>query len=511
MTPSASSNEPLTVYGGRKPEKQENVANSRQKLLKQLASLDEAVYEHLKGLVTRFTNFNPVLKSGARSTASRTRSQLSRFMTDAQTIIKEQVGSTAGGVNAVVDLEALKEALATDLTVTEIEEARTSRSSSLYGAVGDSLKEFVMATKSRMEPLKPPKLASPSLASTGLTSGSQISEGFVEYEQPLSSWENDYGALPDLDTALVVTPIKKSAPYKFVLVSIDSDATESDIKRAVAEACENHEVHVTDVEIFTDLVANKQRKHAFVAVQTLGQLQTVLNDRIRAFGVHINGQRSSIVDVEEKNIVSIVTRPPMDNTRIEMLLKDLGIMNLVQKDSGAPSDPIVSSNPLFSAPPRQHSRSFSIFAPRDGNGDLIGKAWITFPSHASAYAGYHSLSACRPGAIRAFWSQKSPNHFEEAIKIRDALAAENAELRQKVATLTGGSSATVTAKITNSANAGSEAVVDEMSLDYVMATHIRKVMHTVRGDISQAARVLNISEKALQLQLRKIRPLEAEH
>lgn len=384
----------------------------------------------------------------------------------------------------MLNLAALERALRADLTPEDLETARAQRSSSLYSAVSSSLKEFTEGKKARLSPLKPQMPPSwHAAASTPLPN-----ETFLDYEQPITPWDNDGSMMPDLDTALVVTPLKKTHPHKFVIVSIDSQATEADIKKAVAESCDQYEVNIVDVEIFNDVVSNKQRRHAFVSVENAAQLSSVLNDRVRAFGVHINGQRSSIVDVEEKNVISIVTRPPMDGSRIEGLLKDLGVMNLVQKAEAAPTEPLVSSMHLH----QSRGNRFSIFAPRDGNGDLIGKAWISFPTHIAAYAAYHSLVACRPGAIRAFWSQKSPNHFEEAIRTRDLLAAENAELKQKLAK-------------TGTDSAPEPAAVDELSLDHVVTTHIRKVLSTVRGDLSQASQILGIKEKTLQTQIKKLR------
>lgn len=489
---SGEGGESLTVYGGSGSSGKvvKKKMSAREKLLRQLADLEEGVYESVLGHVRTFASRFHILRGGTRGTATKTKSKLTRLMGDIETALKEHVGNTAGGVNAVVNMAALEEAMASDLTAEDVETARSLRSTSLYSAVTDSLKELSESNKARLAPLKP---AVPSWqpAATLTSNAPHTPNAFIEYEQPLTPWDQDGAALPDLDTALIVTPLRKSAPYKFVLVSIDATATEADIRTAVLEACDKETVEITGVEIFTDLVANKQRRHAFVAVQSLAQLQTVLHDRVRAFGVHINGQRSSIVDVEEKNLISVMMRPPMDATRIEELLKDLGIMNLVTKDSAAPTEPIISSTGLQRARPNR----FSIFAPRDGNGDLIGKAWISFPNHASAFAAYHSLIACRPGAIRAFWSQKSPNHFEEAIRLRDALAVENAELKQKVLSLTNSSS--------DASPSPEDAPNDGLSLDTIVLRHIQKVLHTTRGDLSQAASILNISEKTLQNHVKK--------
>ena len=488
--------EPLKVYGGQAESGKvvKKRMTQREKMLRQVADLDEGVFESVLGHVRDLSEKFHVLKSGSRGTAIKFKTRLSRFMKDLETTLAEHVGNTAGGVNAVVNLKAFEAAMADDLTPSELEKARADRSAHLYGVMGDSLKDFRETQKARMAPLKPavPSWQAASGAGATLTpNAAPTSEGFLEYEQPLTPWEYDPALPTDLDTALIVTPLRKAAPHKFVLVAVDSQATEEDIKKAVLEACDQHEIQITGVEIFTDLVANKQRKHAFVSVQNLAQLQHVLNDRVRAFGVHINGQRSSILDVEEKNIVSIMTRPPMDASRIDTLLKDLGIMNLVTKDSTAPKEPLITSHHLNPV----RTNRFSIFAPRDGNGDLIGKAWINFPTHASAYAAYHSLIACRPGAIRAFWSQKAPNHFEEAIRLRDALAAENVELKQKVLSLSS----------SPDADSDEPTPEDELSLDHVVSTHIKKVLATVRGDLNQAAQLLNITEKTLSTHLRKYR------
>jgi hypothetical protein len=490
---SSSSNfEPLTVYGGTPASGKvvKTKDKAREKMLVQIADLDETIYQSVLRHVAAFSKAFFVLKSGTRGTATKTKNRLTRLVKNVETSLIEYAGNTSGGVNAVLNLKAFEDAMSKDLLPTHLEEARKARSSTLYSAVSDSLKALSESEKAKLSPLKPilPVWQS---AVTLTPKTPYTPEAFIEYEQPLAPWEHDDGVnFVDLDTSLVVSPLKKSAPYKFVLVAIDQLATESDIRNAVFAACDQIDIEITGVEVFTDMVANKQRRHAFVSVQTLAQLHHILNDRVRAFGVHINGQRSSILDVEEKNIISIMTRPPMDASRIEATLKDLGIMHLVSKDSSAPTEPIVSSQHLH-----QHPRSnrFSIFAPRDGNGDLIGKAWLNFPSHSSAYAAFHSLIACRPGSIRAFWSQKSPNHFEEAIRLRDALAAENAELKQKVISLT------------NTSEDDIATAEDGLSLDHVVSNHIKKVLHTTRGNYTQAAVILNIPERTLQLHVKKFR------
>ena len=485
----------LKVYGGKAESGKvsKKKMSARDKLLLQLADLEEGVYEAIVGHVRTFSERNETLKNGKRSTSTRTKTNLSKLMEKVETQLKEHVGNTSGGINAVVSMSALKEAMAVDMTVEEIEKARSDRSASLYSHLTESLEQLSDAERARFAPLKPnvPSWQAPS----SLTSNApHTPAAFIEYEQPFTPWEHDTSLLPDLDTALNVTPLRTTSPYKFVLVSIDSAATEDHIRNSVLEACDQHEVDITNIEIFTDLVANKQRRHAFVSVKNLAQLQSILNDRVRAFGVHINGQRSSILDVQEKNLISIMTRPPMEASRIEELLRDLGVMNMIPKDTGAPTEPIISSLSFQKTRPNR----FSIFAPRDGNGDLIGKAWITFPDHASAYAAYHSLVVCRPGAIRAFWSQKSPNHFEEAIRLRDALAVENAELKQQVASLTSQASADADAS-QSPANSSD----DGLSLDTIVLQHIQRVLATTRGDLSQAASILNISQKTLQSQIKK--------
>ena len=494
---------PLRMYGGgsaKKSSRPRAGESAREKMLRQFSDLDDGVWESVVGLIRRFSDRNAVLgRSGVRSTSQGTKTKLTKLMGDIQTTLHEYIGNTAGGVNAKVNLKALEEALATDLEPKHLEEARASRSASLYDVVQESMKDMVESAKSRMAPLKPqvrdiPAWESEALITSGGRRTNTASDTFLEYEQPLTPWDSDpNGMMPDLDSALVVTPVKKSHPYKFVLVALDSNANEDSIRQAIAESVEGKTVNIIDVEIFNDLVANKQRRHAFVSVQNQEQLNLILDDRIRAFGVHINGQRSTIADVEEKNIISLVTRPPMDSSRIEAILKELGVMDVIRASNNgkAPAEPTISSMHLH-----QHNNKnnrFSIFSPRDGNGDLIGKAWLTFPTHDAAYAAYHSLVACRPGAIRAFWSQKSPNHFEEAIRLRDALAAENAELRQRMLNLT------------QTNNEDEPAPQDEMSLDHVMSAHIRKVLSTTRGDLAQAAQLLNITERTLQGHVKKFR------
>lgn len=494
---SGSESSTLKVYGGSasagKVAKKQST--TREKLLKQLANLDEQAYVSLMGHVNKFEKSHPLLKSGRRSESglSKTKggvTKLTGFIRNIETVLSEHVGNTKGGVNAVVNLKYLEEAMAADLTASEIEKARALRSDDIFAAVEPSIGEMIDTKKARSAVLKPAVPASYAPSAFGAANSLHSPDAFLEYEQPLTPWEHDHSMMPDLDSALNVTPLRKSHSYKFVLISIDSQATEGDIRKAVAEACDQSQVTITDIEIFNDLVANKQRRHAFVAVSSLGELQNVLNDRVRAFGVHINGQRSSIVDVEEKNIISIMTRPAMDPARIETLLKDLGVMNLVTKDAAAPTEPIISSFPLHQSRPNR----FSIFAPRDGNGELIGKAWISFPSHASAYAAYHSLVAARPGSIRAYWSQKSPNHFEEAIRLRDALAAENAELRQKMASLSDPVS-----------EADTDPTEDQLSLDSIVSKHILRVLGSARGSLPQTAKMLDISEKSLQVHIKRIR------
>ena len=487
----------LTMFGGSessgKSVKGDN--SKRAAVLRQLAALDEAPYVTILGHFKIFCASSPVSKkTGARSTAATTRNKLSRLMVNISTVLSEYVGNAKGGVNAVVNLKSFEEEAAADLMPSELDAARQKYMEPVLDAVTKSFEEVMSIKKARTAPLKPnvPAAYAPS-AFTQATLPS--SSGFLEYEQPLSTWDHDTNMLPELDTALHVTPLKKTSAYKFVLVAIDSECTEADVRKAVEEACDNAEVQITGVEFFTDLVANKQRRHAFVSVNSLSQLQAILNDRVRAFGVHINGQRSSIVDVEEKNIISVMMRPALDAERIEILLKDLGIMALVNKDSAAPSQPLVSSYHLNT--PR--TNRFSIFAPRDGNGDLIGKAWISFPTHASAYAAYNSLVQARPGSIRAFWSQKSPNHFEEAIRLRDALAAENAELRQKVKHLSSSSSTG------ESSQDGEDENNDNLSLDSVIQNHVVRVLNSARGDLSQASQMLQITENVLKKHIRKIR------
>lgn len=480
----------LRVYGGSASsgtvaKKRES---SRDKLLRQASSLDDQTWVSLMGHVNKFCDAIPVSKkNGNRGASAKAKNKLSRLVENVKTVLSEHVGNTKGGINAVLNMKAFEEAMALDLTAADLEAARNAYYEPVLEAVTKSVDDAIEAKKARAATMKPSVPGAYSPTSFGSTLPS--SDGFLEYEQPLSTWEHDSTMIPDLDDALNITPLKKTSPYKFVLVAVDSQATESDVRTAVTEACDQSEVLVTDIEFFNDLVSNKQRRHAFVSVNSLSQLQSVLNDRVRAFGVHINGQRSSIIDVEEKNIISIMTRPPIDADRIETMLKDLGIMTLISKDSSAPSQPLVSSYHLNSPRPNK----FSIFAPRDGNGDLIGKAWISFPSHASAYAAYNSLVQARPGAIRAFWSQKSPNHFEEAIRLRDLLAAENAELRQKVHTLS------VTGE------EGTDDLGDQLSLDSVIANHVLRVINTARGDASQAAQLLNISEKLLSGHVKKLR------
>jgi ActR/RegA family two-component response regulator len=46
---------------------------------------------------------------------------------------------------------------------------------------------------------------------------------------------------------------------------------------------------------------------------------------------------------------------------------------------------------------------------------------------------------------------------------------------------------------------------DEMSLDHVMSAHIRKVLATTRGDVAQAAQLLNIGERTLLNHVKKFR------
>lgn len=482
----------LRVYGGSASsgtvaKKRES---SRDKLLRQVASLDEQAWVSVMGHVNKFCDAIPVSKkNGNRGASAKAKNKLSRLVENIKTVLSEHVGNTKGGVNAVLNMKAFEEAMAMDLTASDLEMARTAHSEPILEAVTKSIGDVIDAKKARAATMKPnvPGAYSPTSFAASLPS----SDGFLEYEQPLGTWEHDSSMVPDLDGVLNVTPLKKTSPYKFVLVAVDSQATESDVRTAVTEACDQSEVHITDIEFFNDLVANKQRRHAFVSVNSLSQLQSILNDRVRAFGVHINGQRSSIIDVEEKNIISIMTRPPIDAERIETMLKDLGIMTMITKDSAAPSQPLVSSYHLNSPRPNR----FSIFAPRDGNGDLIGKAWISFPSHASAYAAYNSLIQARPGSIRAFWSQKSPNHFEEAIRLRDLLAAENAELRQKVSHLSANSDDDSDAPGTG----------DQLSLDSVIANHVLRVLNSARGDTSQAAQLLNISERALHTHVKKLR------
>lgn len=523
LTGLEENDEPVKAYGGRKKSlKLENKevdpevakrALERQQVIRQLCDLDERMWASVIGTIDALEKqkekkIESQLKKGKAVTATMFGAPIQKCLRSIDTLLQEYVGNTAGGVNGVVNMAKLEKVLEEGISVNDLEAARATRSSSIYNLLGDSLKELSASKKKKLASLAPqiianevPSWHAPSSSSSTITSlhsasTSTTNHQFLEYEQPFSPWDSDQTTMPDLDTALMITPLRKSWPHKFALVAIDSMAKEDDIKRAILEACDSFPINITAVEIFTDVVNNRQRRHAFIEVETASQLAFILNDRIRAFGVHINGQRSSIIDVEEKNILSLVTRPPMDANRLESLLKDLGVMNLVIRDTNSANEPIIYATHLQSLRSSNSSigNRFSIFAPRDGNGDLIGKAWITFPSHSSAYSAYHSLCQCRPGAIRAFWSQKTPNHFEEAIRVRDVLAAENAELKRQLAS-----------SHPEEEDDQSPTPVDELSLNHVITNHITKVLQSVHGNIPQASQMLGMKEKTLQQQIKKLR------
>lgn len=78
-----------------------------------------------------------------------------------------------------------------------------------------------------------------------------------------------------------------SQEYKFVMVGVPSEANDQDIARGIVESLIDKNITVNKVEFFYDKVANKRRKNAFISVDGQEELDFMLDDQTRAFGINV--------------------------------------------------------------------------------------------------------------------------------------------------------------------------------------------------------------------------------
>jgi hypothetical protein len=188
---------------------------------------------------------------------------------------------------------------------------------------------------------------------------------------------------------------------------------------------------------------------AFVSLATKQDLDTMMSDSVKAFGVHIKGQRSTYIGSEERR--SIFVRG------IEADDDETQILNM-----------LIS----FTLDPASVEK---MRIPTDDQGIPFGVA-LTFNTHYDAYKAVRFLShpdglarwkpkyaESSPRPLQVEWMRKGT--FEELVSAQHKLEKDNAILRGHIAQL----------QTEAAAQAESVVVPEDIKLISVMFKHVQKV------------------------------------
>lgn len=195
-------------------------------------------------------------------------------------------------------------------------------------------------------------------------------------------------------------------PWKIVLIDIDPRANEIDIESAF-ENIGQSEIVISDVEIFTERVGGNKRRNAFIYLSSQEDMNKLLNNSIRVFGVNIKGKRSAILSTEDKKTIIISTSKKVFTDNFYDILLSLGI----------------------------HESDADLFVPKDSNGRIKGNIYATFSSHNKAYTVWKFIKNRPTLNIFAAWTQKTGVELVKLSSAKDYLEKENIELRRQLETI----------------------------------------------------------------------------
>lgn len=257
-------------------------------------------------------------------------------------------------------------------------------------------------------------------------------------------------------------------PWKIVIIDVDSNSNEIDIELAINKIC-NSEVKIVDIELFSERVNNNKRKNAFIYFESEEDMQKMLSNSIRAFGVNINGKRSAILSPDDKRTLLISISKRYDINFFEDLLITLGI----------------------------YKEDVELFIPKDQQtGKIKGSIFATFSTHEKAYAVWKHLLIHQSSGVHAAWTQKNSSELMKLSKAKEYLERENEMLRKQLESLSA-KQAKLYSEISELELENRDTDQNKYSLDLVLYEHILKTLEYSNFDRSKCLKLLNISPQKL--------------
>jgi hypothetical protein len=204
-------------------------------------------------------------------------------------------------------------------------------------------------------------------------------------------------------------------PFKVLLLHVDSQATDSDIRLGFQSLDLDTDVQIKRIETFTEPRGRAGKLvHAFVSVATQEDYETLLSDTVRPFGVYINGHRCSLTSCADRRIVYIRNLSKIeDESQLRRMLADFTIdVSSIERVELGLSD-----------------------------GEFTGSCNIFFKSHSEAYKAIRYLNnldgkqrfAPNESTMTATWGRQGI--IQEMKKRKDELDRENKSLKEQISRL----------------------------------------------------------------------------
>lgn len=264
-------------------------------------------------------------------------------------------------------------------------------------------------------------------------------------------------------------------PWKVVIIDVTPETTVFDIEQALIEACQKRKIVITNVELFQDRTNDRKRTCAFVSLATKDDLDTLLDDSVKTFGVYIHGQRSSIAEVEDKKIISVRGKRAVLEEDIIDFLKSIDIPH----------------------------EDVDIFLARDRHGEPVGQTYLTFKQHRHAYQAWKSMNDMHELGYEATWVQRDVSVFSKLAKTSDILLSENEEIRTQIEGIAA-EQAVLLSKISEKIGDASIQNVD-FSYHTLQYNHLMKVLKLTNFDRKQTMLLLKIPAHRFARMTRELR------
>lgn len=278
-----------------------------------------------------------------------------------------------------------------------------------------------------------------------------------------------------VDQQTIKAKVSRNDPWKVAVIDITPDATEVEVEKAVTEACHRRKISVSKVELFQDRVNDRKRTSAFVSLSCKEDLDAILDDSVKTFGVYIRGQRSSLLEVDEKRTISIRGKKPILEEDVNAILE------------------------TFKVP----SKGVDVFLARDRAGNPVGSTFVTFNNHQHAYITWKSIKDLNDPNFDSQWSQRDFTAFSKIAKTSEILHNENESLREQLENMAA-QQAALLAKIAE--KTGDPSIKNsDFTFSHFAYTHIMKVLEVTNFDRKQAQILLQLPGHKFNRLIRDLR------